>query len=63
MIVVSFEKELREAFAAGQASMLPLLMKRARPGDKSADKFMASVPATYEEWIASISDRPQVARG
>lgn len=63
MFTVGFDKELREAFAAGQASMMPLLMKTRRPKDTSADKFMKAVPQTYEAWIESIRDRPQVRIG
>lgn len=49
MIFVNFEKELREAFKAGQHSMLPRLV--AAKGDATDDKFLASIPTTYEAWI------------
>lgn len=57
--VVSYERQLREAFAAGQAaSMASLLSKH-----EGAGEYFAKTPKTYEEWIASISDRPSVVRG
>lgn len=58
MFVVNYENQLREAFTAGQASTLHLRLK-----GKGADAFLASIPKTYEEWIESLRDRPQIARG
>jgi hypothetical protein len=60
-IVVSFEKELREAFSAGQMSVLHKLYA----GKKGAadSKFLTSIPKTYEEWQESIRSRPKVVRG
>lgn len=40
MIAVSYDKQLRAAFAAGQASLLPKLTNG-----------KVKAPATYEEWI------------
>lgn len=59
MIVVSFDKELREAFAAGEAAA----MSRFLQNRKGAEQFMTAIPKTYEEWIESMSDRPSVVRG
>lgn len=47
MIVVSYEKELREAFKAGQHSMLPKLANNA--GVQWNPK---GIPATFEDWMA-----------
>lgn len=51
MFVVSYEKEMREAFAAGRASALPKAVRDA-----------AKIPATYDDWIASRLHSP-IARG
>jgi hypothetical protein len=61
VFVVNYENELRDAFAAGRASMMPLLTKRVKWGD--TQNPFANVPRTYEEWIESQRHRPQVARG
>jgi hypothetical protein len=61
MFVVSYETELREAFAAGKAAGMALRMGKSK--DASAAKFFAAIPKTYEEWIDSIRDRPAIARG
>lgn len=56
MFVVNFDKELRDAFAAGQASMMPLVK-----GVKGT--MFDSIPRTYEEWIESKRGEPQIMRG
>ncbi len=61
MIVVNYEKQLREAFAAGQSSMLPKLYRGKIDAGTAA--WLAKIPATYEEWMKSREGRPQIARG
>ena len=61
MIVVSFDEEMREAFAAGKASVLPLLWKGKKDAKDSA--FLKAIPRTYEEWLESRRDRPKIMRG
>ncbi len=61
MIVVNYEKELREAFAAGQHSMLPKLMKGKITAENA--RWFSSIPKTFEEWIERQRDRPQIVRG
>jgi uncharacterized protein (DUF849 family) len=58
MIVVSYEKELRKAFAAGKAAAAAQHLAK-RPGGE----IFAKTPQTYEEWIESIKHRPAVVRG
>lgn len=59
MFVVSYEKQLREAFAAGQAAATARFLSQR----KGAAEYFARTPKTYEEWIESIRDRPAIARG
>ena len=58
MIVVNYDAQLRAAFAAGQASTLFTRLK-----GKGADAFLASIPRTYEDWIESRRNDPQIEIG
>lgn len=51
MIIVSFEKELRAAFAAGRAAVSAEVML-SKFGEDACPSFKR-VPKTYDEWIAS----------
>lgn len=62
MIVVSFDKEMREAFAAGQASVMYQMIGRKKT-DAATQKFIDAIPKTYEEWIATKANEPEIARG
>lgn len=61
MMIVNYGKQLREAFEAGKrAGAAPFI--KAKFGEETA-KWVGDVPETYEEWLKSISHRPQIARG
>jgi hypothetical protein len=59
MMVIGFERELREAFAAGRAAAMSQFMANR----KGAAEFFARTPKTYEEWIESKRDDPKIAIG
>lgn len=62
MITVSFGKEMREAFAAGErAAMSRMMLRKAK--DAATVKFFAATPKSYEEWIESKRNDPQVMIG
>lgn len=66
MMIVSFEEELREAFAAGQRAGQAALLSRKKFPAQYAElnaEFLERTPKTYEEWIATKSDQPQIMRG
>lgn len=58
MLTISYERQLREAFSAGHTAAMAQFLASRKGGE-----FFANTPKTYEEWIASIKDRPQIARG
>lgn len=58
MFTVSFERQLREAFSAGQAAAMSRFLK-----GKGAAEYFAQTPQTYEEWIESKRNDPQIAIG
>jgi hypothetical protein len=59
MLTVSFERQLREAFAAGKAAgAAPWIAQH-----KGGEQVIKGWPLTYEEWIAKMSERPSIMRG
>jgi hypothetical protein len=57
MFTVSYEQQLREAFAAGQSATTASFFA------KQKGAGFEHTPKTYDEWVASIRHRPTIARG